>query len=414
MDELSMLSPGAADTAARAARSTGTAFAEAAGHTAGARIGSWSGSAQLGFAARADALHDRLTLLADVAAAGAGIVEEFSRELGVLQARLRTVDADLAEAQRRTLDTTLTVADFQSTWAAVDRWQRTRQQVLDAYDDATDRLAQRLTAILDHVPHRPRSLGEHLADAGDAVGESVEGSLWIGLGWLDDPGGWWRDVRGLPAALQSQATHPVDTVRDALHVDDLEDGRYGTAAGALGAAAVGRGLGRAVERVTPDGVPGHERNGPGRAPGLVPQSLDEMLVGVDLSRSEGVEGGHTIERHVDVDDDYLRARLFKGTPNPATGQLGRPLGEASRWTDLSTAQSVITRVLGENRSRLVELPVGGTVALYAAVPPSSGTLLVKVNGEAVERPASRAKIVVGRTAAGEYYVRTAYLDGGRT
>lgn len=412
MDELSTLSPAAADTTASTARAAATALADATDHLAGLEIGGWSGTAQAGFARRADALRARTDLLATIAVAGAGIIEDYSRELGMLRLRLRSTDAELADAQNRTLDPTLTVADFHSSWAAVDRWQRGRQQVLDAYDDAADRLAQRLTAIIDHVPNRPRTLTEHLDDAADALGDSVEGGLWISLGWLDDPAGWWHDVQQVPTSVWDQATHPLDTARDTLHVDDLEDGRYGTAAGALGAAAIGKGLGRAVERATPDVVPGHERDGRGRAPGVSPQSLDEMLVGVDLARSEGVNGGHTLERHVHVDDQYLEDRLLKGTLNPRTGTYQNPLRQASRWADLPTAQDVITRGLRENAADVERMAPGSTSTIYTAAPASSGTLFVKVDGQVIERPAKRARIVVGRDDDGGYFVITAFLEGG--
>jgi len=412
MDELATLLPAAADTAARTARGTTTALAEAAGdlRAAVAATGTWTGSAQVGYAERADTLATRVDLLAAVATAGAGIIEDYSRELGLLKGRLREVDTHLADARRRTLDTTLTVADFSSTWAAIDRWQLARQQVLDAFDEATDTLARRLTAVADHVPHRPRSLTEHLDDAADVVGADLRGGLWISLGWLDDPGGWWHDVREVPASLWDQATHPVATARDTLHVDDLEDGRWGAAGGALAGAVVGRGLGKAVERVAPDGVPGHERDHLG-GPALVPQSLDEMLVGVDLARSEGVDGAHTLERHVDVDDEYLRDRITRGTVDPSTGSRGYAPDRASRWADLATAEGVITTAVKANEARLRRISPGGATTLRVPVPPESGTLFVRQGQAVVPHPVEVAVIVIRRASDGSYSVFTSYVDG---
>ncbi|NAZ80272.1 hypothetical protein GTR02_00355 [Kineococcus sp. R8] len=408
MDELSMLHPAAADTAASVARTTAGALTEATDTltTATATVGGWSGTAQISFAERAAALSGRVTLLADIATAGAGIIEDYSRELGLLQARLRAIDAALAEAQARTLDTTLTVADFQSTWAAIDGWQASRRQVLDAYDDAADRLAQRLTAVIDHVPHRPRTLTEHVGDAADAVGDGVKGALWISLGWLDDPDGWWHDVSAVPATLWDQATHPVDTARDALHLDDLDDGRYGAAGGALAGAAIGKGLGKAVDHA----APGHERDGHGRAPGLSPQSLDEMLAGVDLARSEGVRGAHTISRHVDVDDQYLKDRILRGTVDERTGTLGRRERRASRWADLPTAEEVISRAVRDNESVLRSMRSPGTETLRVPVGAETGTMFRAQGSGVVEVAVNTAVIIIKRDREGVYRVHTSYLN----
>jgi len=412
MDELSTLLPAAADTAARTARGTTTALAGAADdlRAAVAATGTWTGTAQVGYAERAATLATRVDLLAAVATAGAGIIEDYSRELGLLKGRLREIDAHLADAQRRTLDTTLTVADFSSTWAAIDRWQLQRRQVLDAFDEATATLAQRLGAVTDHVPDRPRSLAEHVDDAADVLGQQVSGGLRISLGWLDDPGGWWRDVREVPGSLWDEATHPVDTARDTLHVDDLEDGRWGAAGGALAGAVIGRGFGKEVERLTPDGAPGHEGDHRGGA-ALAPQSLDEMLVGVDLARSEGVDGAHTLQRHVDVDDQYLRDRITLGTLDPATGRRRGTPDRASRWADAATAERVITSAVKANETRLRRIRPGGGTTLRLTVPPEAGTLFVREGEKITQHPVNTAVISIRRAPDGSYSVFTSYLEG---
>ena len=74
------------------------------------------------------------------------------------------------------------------------------------------------------------------------------------------------------------------------------------------------------------------------------QTLDEMRAGVDLERSEHPTLGHTISRHVGVDDDYLYFRLTDGTPLN-DGSVGRPQATVSEWTDRATAEDTLTTIM---------------------------------------------------------------------
>ncbi|NAZ88444.1 RNase A-like domain-containing protein, partial [Kineococcus indalonis] len=157
--------------------------------------------------------------------------------------------------------------------------------------------------------------------------------------------------------------------------------------------------------------PGERARGADASP---PQSLDEMLAGVDLGRSEGPGRGHTLQRHVDVDDRHLRERLTLGTLDPGTGRRGGRPPAASRWADLATAERTVTAALRAHEAEVRRaLAGGGRITLEVPVDASAGTVLVRDGPGVRPVPAHRAVVVLHRDPAGHPHVLTAYLDRER-
>ncbi|WP_432574192.1 RNase A-like domain-containing protein [Kineococcus sp. SYSU DK005] len=411
-------SPSAADAAAAAARGTAGDLAGArAGVDAAVRaLGGWWGVAHDGFGALvAGALGD-LDLLTRTAAAGAALLEEHARDLAVLAGRLRAVEDGLADAERRTRDPGADLIAFQGAWAALELWHRSREALLAEHDERSARLAGRLLALVADVEDRPRTLGEHVGDAVRALAAEGAGGAYALAGWTRDPEGWWDAARAAPGRALDALLDPAGTAAAALHLDEARDGRWGAVAGGLGAGLLGRGAGRAAEDLLPAPAPGapRTRGGPdersrGADGPLPPQSLDEMLAGVDLGRSEGP--GHTLQRHVDVDDRYLRERLTLGTLDPGTGRRRGAPRAASRWADLATAERTVTAALRENEAEVRRaLAGGGRIAVEVPVDASAGTVLVRDGPGFRRAPPHRAVVVLRRDAGGHPYVLTAYLD----
>ena len=413
VDELSTLSPAAADEAARAAR---TAAARLAGAADGARsareaVDGWAGAAQAGFADRLVELDAHLGALTYTATAGASVIEEYSRRLGMLKGRLATVDTHLTGA-RTSLDRGVgDLASWQARWAEVDHWTASRQAVLAEFDAASEELADRLLALADTVADRPRRLGEHVTDAATAVVDGLVDAAYLPFGWAWDARGWRSTLRGTPGAALDAAGDPVAALRGSLPVDDVLDGRWGAAGGSLAVGFAGRGLGRAVKGVDPREHDWDRHLRPDGTP--LPQSLPELLAGVDLERSEVFPGAHTIGRHVDVDDEFLKQRLTDGTTELG-GRAKAPPGAASRWTDLETADEVVTGVLRANRASVESSIAAGrtSIRIGGPAPAQAGVVWVEDGrGGFAQVPATQCRVVLSRAVDGSWFVATAYLGG---
>ncbi|MCI2237125.1 hypothetical protein MO973_40100 [Paenibacillus sp. TRM 82003] len=409
--ELSVLSPVAADDAARTARAVAGALAGAVVDVDAARRGGgWWGPARDGFDERLGRLSGDLELLTRTAAAGARVVEEHAAELGMLAGRLRTVDTALEAAERRTRDPSLDLTGSHGAWAELEHWRASRARLVADHDESSVRLAQRLLALVDDVAGRPRTLGEHVGDAVRTVVAEGAAAAYAAAGWAWDPSGWASGVRAAPGAAVDALLDPAGTAAGALHLDDARDGRWGAVAGGAAAALAGRGAGRAADELLPGGhLPDDRpRDADGR---LLPQTLDEMLAGVDLERSEGPGRGHTLERHVDVDDEYLRQRLTLGTLDRDSGERGKVPDAASRWADLQAAERTTTQAVRENEARVRQtLARGSVVTLRVPVDASAGTVLVRDGTGFRELPPEHAVVVLRRDPHGVPHVLTSYLD----
>lgn len=417
MDELSGLSVALADAAASAARSAADGTADVAADVARAveSLGGWYGVARDGFADRVLELDRHLTTLQDVARAGADLVEEYSRELGMLQGQLARVDAGREQVQAR-LDAGIgDLVAWHADWAELDRWEASRRVVLEEFDTLTQTFAARVFAVVDQVPRRPRRVGEHVDDAARTVGGALLDGAYLATGWTWDRSGWAATVTGIPGAALDAVTHPVRTLADAVAWDDWRDGRYGAAGATLGMAVVGRGLrgkplDTALGKTLPDEHPLRKHLDAKGVPR--PQSLDDLCGGVDLGRSEVFLPAHTLGRHVDVDDEFLKRRLETGQVEEGVKGLRTP-PRASRFVDQATAEAVIGEALRSQRSEIDAVVASGAreVLVTAPAPSTTGVIWQKdVSGGFEQVEVSTVKVVLSKARDGSWFVLTAYPD----
>jgi hypothetical protein len=194
--------------------------------------------------------------------------------------------------------------------------------------------------------------------------EPVQDLGFLALGWAWDRPGWsaqWTSMPGAARQTAGQAAdHPWDTFLSAgsatLGVEHFRAGRWGAGLGTVAAGVVGgKGLKNVLkgQPVDEDVLARHPNAAfDRRRPLPSTQTLDEMLSdGVDLDRHEHADLGHTLRRHVDVDDDYLEDRLTHGTilDNRRRGDIPP---SASAWNDRATAEASINRALRDNEAQV--------------------------------------------------------------
>ena len=383
----------------------------------------WSGEAADGYRTARKRLARRTSQVAELAAAGAGVVLTWLREAAPALAAMRAVAAELTEVQRRVeVASTLAYdpvldARLQS---EVDDGYRRWHSALDAYWEAVDVASRRLVALRDAVDDRP-------LDAQDQVEGAIR-SAW--QGYVSEPAAatwgltglavvdrdrWWDNVSGLPGAtadtVTAVVTDPLGTVRTLADWDEWSAGHYGAAGGGLAAMflpgprwlGVGKDLG-AVRFAKNLADP--------RAPLPRLQTVDEILTdGIDLDRHEHYVYGHTLRRHVDVDHDYLMDRLVNGTlEDEATrGYIPR---EASRFTDRTVAQRVIDEALaihGDDLRALESSDVGEEVVITHVAHQDVGEVMTRGPDGFLVAPGRRVLCVFRRDPDGIHLV-TAYVS----
>ncbi|MGI4895659.1 MAG: RNase A-like domain-containing protein [Janthinobacterium lividum] len=95
------------------------------------------------------------------------------------------------------------------------------------------------------------------------------------------------------------------------------------------------------------------------------------------------------------------------------GNPGRVPSAASRWTDLETANRVITETLRANEAGIdADIAAGKLIVkVDAPAPVDSGVAWVNDGaGGFAQVPVTKCVVVLGRTDHGSWYVLTAYLD----
>ena len=414
MDELSTLSPTAADAAATSARHAAETTAAIAAHVGSgvAALGGWYGVARDGYGERVLELQARLETLSWTATAGATLIEGYALRLQMLKAKLAGIDDDVVAVQRRLDSTLVDPAATQVDRAELQRWQASRERVLAEFDDASAEFATRMFSVLDQVSDRPRRFGEHVDDAAATVVAAGRDTAFTALGWAWDGPGWISTWEQVPGAALDALEHPGETLADAVDWDDWSQGRYGAGAASLGMAVVGRGATRGTGpsgKVLPDGHRWAKYLDADGNP--LPQTVDELLGGVDLGRNEVFRDAHTVARHVDVDDEFLWNRLRTGVVEG--GRLQRPPPRASRWTDEATAEEVIGEVLRE-RSADVDRAIGqGRRSCTVRAPAAADVGVVWTldpHGKPVEVPVGEVVVVLEQAGGGSWFVLTAYPD----
>jgi len=417
-------SPRLAQSAVDALRRTAIACAEAADQLP-LPAGAWSGPAADAFGERRTRVLQRLTDLDVVSARAACALGTWSAEAGAhrdalvrWRARLLEIQAQDAAARRAGLQTPV---HLDAELAQAIRGWRTASA---GYRLATAELLGRLSALRAEISDRRLT-------ARDQVGEFV-GTAWqrgvvepIGAAWdltgqvFVDPQAWRDDV-------ESTVDGWLDAVGQAWH-DPWRSARD-TASALLDAPAwrtghYGQGLGAATALFLP--TPKWLRVGPraglrrwaARSDRVRPgaprprlQTVDELLAGVDLTRHEHPDLGHTLDRHVDVDDDYLIDRLTYGTIMPdGTRSFLPPF--ASRFTDRATAEGVITRALQGRAAELrafAAAPGVHTADLNVHVDEAIGVTVVPARRGFVRHDIREVHIRLRRESDGGVYIVTAF------
>src|SRR4051794_34640335 len=128
------------------------------------------------------------------------------------------------------------------------------------------------------------------------------------------------------------------------------------------------------------------------------QTAEQILTeGVDLEAHEGEELGHTLLKHVNVDDAYLQQRIIKD---------GRKW--ASRFSDAPTASRAVDDVLQLKRDLLLEFAASekSEIRLRATLPYAVGVVMDR---SLALHPASQVAITLVRDNDG-IFIMTAYPE----
>ncbi len=380
----------------------------------------WSGRAAQDYRARRADLAGRLAELTAVARVAAAVIRVWALDADAATAAMRaardgieqaTARVEGARAAGRYWAPELT-ADLDRAWEA---WGRAKQ----AYWDGTGRAASRLLAVRDLVSGRPEDGADQLRgfyhELRDGLVVEPAALAWGLTGEaLVDRDRWWGNVSGLPVRAWSGLTdtvrHPLDAVAGAVDADGWQHGRYGEAAATVAVSFLPRSQ---VLRFGREGGAAHyaravlDRGAP--KPRL--QTVDEMLAGVDLTQHEHAEYGHTISRHVAVDDGYLADRLAHGTLVDGGGRGFVPR-EASRFTDLAAADRMVTEALRSNEARLRAFATGAgppTAAFRLTGAQAAGVVMSARGGGFALRDSASVVVRMARGPEGPYVV-SAYLE----
>lgn len=299
------------------------------------------------------------------------------------------------------------------------------------YDRATTAAAQALWSAREAVADRTLTVGDQVQGffgslwqnvvtdpAADAWQQAV--AVWGVSGeGLVDQNAWRGNVEAVPGEVRARWRTVEQVLADPWPVavavggamvgrPDYERGHWGSGSGTLAAMAVplpkGGRLTKALEAAAATRV--------GRPPTVAPQlqTVDGLLTKVDLSTNE--RAGHTLERHVTADDAFLVDRMENGTVM-SDGTRGYQPPSASRFHDEATAQRVIDQVLHENEAA-IRTWAAGTDPAFPLVrdfgSESLGTVCRLEGGEPTFREGTVAKVWLARTADGQIYLDTAYVD----
>jgi hypothetical protein len=380
----------------------------------------WRGEAADSYRGLRADLSRRLVESAEVAVEAAALVKEWLTAAESALARMRIGRTDVlaarvreeaAHARGRYWAPEITQA-LEDAW---NRWGRARQD----YWDAVEHVSVKLTALRDRIDGRPWDAADQVRgfyrEVRDAVIVEPATFAWSVTGEaLVDREAWWHTVSSLPGdtweSIGRSVRHPVQAVGTAVDVDGWLHGRYGEAI------AVGTAMfvpGPHWMRAGPDaGALRFARNilDP-RAPKPSLQTVDELLAGVDLGRHEHAAYGHTLSRHVDVDDAYLMDRLTHGTLI-AEGRRGYVPPEASRFTDRGTAERAITTALQTNEDAVRACSVAASRKACTVRMPAGealGRVMTRAPGGFTARDGTTVVVQLNNGPEG-LYLMSAYLE----
>ncbi|MFZ0157522.1 MAG: RNase A-like domain-containing protein [Kineosporiaceae bacterium] len=379
----------------------------------------WSGPAADAYAQRRGVLVDRCADLDTVTARAARAIESWSAEAGaqravLVRARGQLLDLQQQDAAARRLGMDTPVHLHAELFDAVQAW-RTAQA---ADRQEGEQLVRTLLGLREEISDAPVGLGGQVTDLvgtvwNRGVVEPVAG-MWALTGQaLIDPHAWWQDVRGgvkgLASSIETWWNDPKGAAGQAVDAPAWQAGHYGQGAGAVLAMALpgprwARRMPGDRREIRPRGTPR-----PGPQPRL--QTVDELLDGVDLHLHEHPDFGHTLARHVDVDDDYLTDRLTHGTLHPDGTRGGVP-PEASRFTDRATADAAINETLRRYETELrafAARPGTGVLRLDHSLGHDLGTVITPTPQGFMVRQGQVVRLYLRREPDGSVCLETAYV-----
>ncbi|MFZ5869861.1 MAG: RNase A-like domain-containing protein [Actinomycetota bacterium] len=386
--------------------------ARAADRVGASQPASWfGGAASAADAARAELARcvDDVARLAPVVAGAVGVYAD--RVVPAL-ARMRAAAEDLqvALAVQASDDASPRGAQLvAAAWADYEAGQV-------AYRAAVTDCERALAAVPAQSGPLVRGPGRHVPDGlgalwAAAVADPAAGAWALTGAYVTDRQAWRSAVSGLLPGLVEQVRHPVRTVDELLGGPAWRAGEWGVAAGTAAGALIGFG------KLKPLTAAEKRRYAPNMADPDAPrprrQALDELFDAVDLPSQEHYAMGHTLRRHVDVDDGYLEDRLRQGTVlDSAVWGRRPPGGLASSWRDVETAETWTTRVLRHHERSVRSWAYGsdtGPLRLSLPADSSVGEVMEIVDDRPRKRPANTVRVVLAKDEQG-VFVLTAFPD----
>ncbi len=380
----------------------------------------WTGEAATAYRTRRAELSRRLVEAAAVAVEASTLIERWLAEAGAAMSALRSAKLQVEEATARLEQARMLTPDrmpeaaraHQEAWNA---WGRAKR----AYWDGLAHTSGRLLALREQITDRPwdgtdQVKGFYHALRDDLVLDPARTAWGLTGELLVDRETWWRNVSGLPGQVWDTLTgaveHPVETAEGYVDADGWRHGRYGEAAAVTAVLVLpgphwlkeghGEGTRRYARTALDPSAP---------RPSL--QTVDEMLSGVDLSRHEHAAYGHTLSRHVDVDDGFLMDRLTHGTL-AADGVRAFAPTEASRFTDRATAERAITQALRGNEAKVRAFVASGrsrALSVRMDFPEPVGRILTPQGAGFAVRDGTSIRVWVRNGPRGPY-LESAYVE----
>jgi hypothetical protein len=348
----------------------------------------WSGAAADAFYGALASLPPRLDEVALLASYASSAVATYAQELQECQRLLHRADA-----VRRGIENGVLGEGGLRPAVAEKR-----------FEAASRAAAQRLAELRVGVPGRPLTGGDHSRMFVERAWRSgVVEPLQLAWGLsgqaVTDNARWRENLRAVADGIGATLADPKAAARDAIAWDEFQDGLFGAGAGELLGTMLGGGVGRQAIK----GREEHRRSlDPPGGDLPPPQSVLEMLAQVDLARHEHLARGHTITRHVDIDDIGLRRRLFSSDRIPM----------ASRFTDLETANAAVTDVLRLHADALQRFTTSSTKELQLVAALNRNVGVVLAHGSAVLSRQPQVGHVVDvrlKKADGQVFVVTAMV-----
>ncbi len=383
------------------------------------RAPEWSGTAAAAFGERKVQLSRRCAELEQVTASVGSALQQWQPQASADRAAMVRAAAALREVQAREQVAQAAGQGYtpQLTAAADAAW-RDCSGARDRYWAAVARLTQALHASREGITDRPLSAGEHVqAFVSRVWQDGVKGpasQLWALTGAaVVDPAAWRETVGSLPGetigAIASVVRHPVAAAAAAVDAPAWQQGRIGEGAGAVAAILMPTprwlhlGPERAVTRVERQTLDPH-------APLPSLQTVDELLAAPNLLRQEHATLGHTVSRHVAVDDDFLMDRLTHGTVDEMTGERTFAPREASRFLGQDVAEGAIGEALRANEA-LVRAFAGSTgdqLNIRYDTGRDIAVVMTPAQGGFLRDTTSQVAVQLRRDPTGRVFVGTAY------